>query len=172
MCRKIKCWGSEAEICVSSWFLPSCDFALSGVLVTDIMEKKQKKTKKKKQKNGKADETDRNSISLETGVIGALWAIGHTQSQGELTQESIPLIQGLTHSCPALVLSGSAGSHSLWPIGLSGSSVHGILQARILERLPCHPPGDLSDPGMNPCLLYCRWILYLLSHHGSQGNKS
>ena len=45
--------------------------------------------------------------------MGALWAIGHTQSQGELTQESIPLIQGLTHSCPALVLSGSAGSHSL-----------------------------------------------------------
>ena len=127
---------------------------------------------KKKNKNGRADGTDRNSISLETGVMGALWAIGHTQSQGELTQESIPLIQGLTHSCPALVLSGSAGSHSLWPTGLSGSSVHGILQARILERLPWHPPGDVSDPGMNPCLLYCRWILYLLSHHGSQGNKS
>ena len=29
-----------------------------------------------------------------------------------------------------------------------GSSVHGILQARILEGLPCPPPGDLPDPGM------------------------
>ena len=31
-----------------------------------------------------------------------------------------------------------------------GSSVHGILQARILEWLPCPPPGDLPDPGMEP----------------------
>ena len=29
-----------------------------------------------------------------------------------------------------------------------GSSVHGILQARILEWVPCPPPGDLPDPGM------------------------
>ena len=28
-----------------------------------------------------------------------------------------------------------------------GSSVHGILQARILERLPCPPPGELPNPG-------------------------
>ena len=33
---------------------------------------------------------------------------------------------------------------------LLGSSVHGILQARILEwsGLACPPPGDLSDTGM------------------------
>ena len=31
-----------------------------------------------------------------------------------------------------------------------GSSVHGILQARILEWLPFPPPGDLPDPGINP----------------------
>ena len=29
-----------------------------------------------------------------------------------------------------------------------GSSVHGILQARIVEWLPCSPPGDLPDPGI------------------------
>ena len=34
----------------------------------------------------------------------------------------------------------------------SGSSVHGILQARILSGLPFPPPGDLSDPGMHPLL--------------------
>ena len=31
-----------------------------------------------------------------------------------------------------------------------GSSVHGILQARILEWLPFLPPGDLPDPGVGP----------------------
>ena len=31
-----------------------------------------------------------------------------------------------------------------------GSSVHGILQTRILQRLPCPPPGDLPDSGMKP----------------------
>ena len=29
-----------------------------------------------------------------------------------------------------------------------GSSVHGILQARILEWVPCPSPGDLPDPGI------------------------
>ena len=34
-----------------------------------------------------------------------------------------------------------------------GSSVHGILQARILEGDACPPPGDLSDPGIEPASL-------------------
>ena len=44
-----------------------------------------------------------------------------------------------------------------------GSSAHGILQARILEWVPCPPPGDFSDPGIEPAsLVSCigRWILY------------
>ena len=48
-----------------------------------------------------------------------------------------------------------------------GSSVHGILQARILEWIACLPPGDLPSPGIEPAfpaasalLLHCRWILY------------
>ena len=32
----------------------------------------------------------------------------------------------------------------------SGSSVCGIFQARILERSPCPPPGDLPNPGIKP----------------------
>ena len=28
------------------------------------------------------------------------------------------------------------------------SSVHGVLQARIQEGLPCPPPGDLPNPGV------------------------
>ena len=44
-----------------------------------------------------------------------------------------------------------------------GSSVHGILQARILEWI-------FLTQGSNPCLLrllYCSWILLPLSHQGS-----
>ena len=33
---------------------------------------------------------------------------------------------------------------------LPGSTVHRILQARILEWLPCPPPGDLPDPAIEP----------------------
>ena len=33
---------------------------------------------------------------------------------------------------------------------LPGSSVHGILQARILEWAACPSPGDLSDLGLEP----------------------
>ena len=52
------------------------------------------------------------------------------------------------------------------PMGCSppDSSVHGILQARILEWLPYRPAGDLSKPGWNLGLPYCRQILYHLSH--------
>ena len=34
-----------------------------------------------------------------------------------------------------------------------GSSVHGILQARILEKVASSPPGDLPDPGIEPASL-------------------
>ena len=34
-----------------------------------------------------------------------------------------------------------------------GSSVHGILQARIIEWLSFPPPGDLPDPGIEPASL-------------------
>ena len=32
----------------------------------------------------------------------------------------------------------------------SGFSVQAVFQARILERMPFPPPGDLSDPGLKP----------------------
>ena len=36
---------------------------------------------------------------------------------------------------------------------LAGSSVHEILQARILEWLPCRSPGDLPNSGIEPSSL-------------------
>ena len=44
-----------------------------------------------------------------------------------------------------------------------GSSVHGILQARILDWVAMPFPSQGSNPG----LPYCRRILYCLSHQGS-----
>ena len=43
-----------------------------------------------------------------------------------------------------------------------GSSVHRILQARILEWVAI-----LFSRGSNPGLLHCRWIIYHVRHKGS-----
>ena len=45
-----------------------------------------------------------------------------------------------------------------------GSSVHGVLQTRILEWIL---QGIFPTQGLNPGFLYCRQILYCLSHRGS-----
>ena len=68
------------------------------------------------------------------------------------------------------VLSGSVVSDSLWP--------QGPYPARLLRpwrfsrqeywsELPCLPPGDLPNPGINPGLLPCRWFFYCVNHQGS-----
>ena len=73
------------------------------------------------------------------------------------TQHCVPLcVCVCTQSCPAIC----------YPMDCSppGSSVHGILQSRILG---CPPPVDLPNPGMKPMslgLLRGRWILYPLRH--------
>ena len=48
-----------------------------------------------------------------------------------------------------------------------GSSVHGILQATILERGAHFLLQIFPTQGSNPGLLHCRQILYHLSHQGS-----
>ena len=52
------------------------------------------------------------------------------------------------------------------PMDSPGSSVHGILQARILKWVAI-PQGIFSILGLNPGLPHCRQILYHLSHQGS-----
>ena len=46
-------------------------------------------------------------------------------------------------------------------------TVHGILQARILEWSLSLLQGIFPTQGSNPGLLHCRWILYQLSHKES-----
>ena len=50
---------------------------------------------------------------------------------------------------------------------LPGSSVHGILQARILERIAIPFSRDLLDPGIEPRSPVFRQILYHLNHQRS-----
>ena len=40
----------------------------------------------------------------------------------------------------------------------------GFSRQEYWSGLPCPPPEDLPDPGSNPGVLYCRQILYDLSH--------
>ena len=46
---------------------------------------------------------------------------------------------------------------------LPGSSVHGILQARVLDGLPFSSPGDLPNPGIEPGSPAWRQIIYHLN---------
>ena len=51
-------------------------------------------------------------------------------------------------------------------------TVHGILQARILEWVAFPFSRESSQPqGSNPGLPHCRWILYQLSHKGNPPPK-
>ena len=63
-------------------------------------------------------------------IIASIPAYVHTKS----LQLCLTLCDAMDHSLP-------------------GSSVHGILQARILDGLPCSPPGDLFDTGFKPMSL-------------------
>ena len=57
--------------------------------------------------------------------------------------------------CESELISCSVVSNSLHTMDYSllGSSVHGILHARILEWVAMPPPGDLPDPGIEPVSL-------------------
>ena len=43
----------------------------------------------------------------------------------------------------------------------------GFSRQEYCSGFPCPSPGDLPDPGMEPRLLHCRWILHHLSRLGS-----
>ena len=57
---------------------------------------------------------------------------------------------------------------TLWTVAPPGSSVHGILQARVLELDSLFLlQGIFPTQGSNPSIPHCRLILYCLSHQGS-----
>ena len=72
---------------------------------------------------------------------------------------SICSIALVTQLCPTL----------LTPMDYSmpGFSVHGILQAKILEWVPFPSPGTFWTQGLNVGLPHCRQIFYHLSYHSN-----
>ena len=58
--------------------------------------------------------------------------------------------------------------HNPMDYSLPGSSVHGIIQARILDWVAVpFSRAIFPTQRLNPSLLNCRWILYCLSHQGN-----
>ena len=55
-----------------------------------------------------------------------------------------------------------------WTVPRQTPLVHATLQARILEWLPCPPPGDLSNPGIQPTSPGLQVDSLLLSHRGRE----
>ena len=56
---------------------------------------------------------------------------------------------------------------NLWTIAHQAFLSMGFSRQEYLSGLPFPSPGDLPDLGIEPCLLHCRQILYLLSHQES-----
>ena len=80
--------------------------------------------------------------------LGHFWLIG-----------LIWKVKSISQSCPTLC---NPINYSPW-----GFSVHGIFQARILEKIPTLSRGSpllqgiFLTQGLNPCLLHCRQTLYI-----------
>ena len=70
-----------------------------------------------------------------------------------------PCVSIVTQSCPALC--------NPMDCSLSGSTIRGILQARILEWVASTFSRGSSDPWIEPKFPHCMQILYHLSHQGS-----
>jgi len=85
-----------------------------------------------------------------------LWKTSFNTTSGRSESEVKVLI---AQSCPTLC--------DLMDCNPTGSSVHGILQARILEWVHSPLQGILPTQRSSPGLLHCRQILYHLSHQGS-----
>ena len=50
---------------------------------------------------------------------------------------------------------------------MKASLCMGFSRQAYWSGLPCPPPGNLPDPGIEPGLLHCRLILYCLNYQGS-----
>ena len=70
--------------------------------------------------------------------------------------------------CRCTRLQHAYGSGVFWP----GSSVHGILQARIMEWFPFPSPRNLPDPGTEPESPVLQANLYHPSHQGSPATQN
>ena len=77
-----------------------------------------------------------------------------------LTKHILGCCYSVTESCPTLC--------DPMDCGPPGSSVPGILRQEYWSGLPCPPPGDLPNLGMEPSSLALQANSLLMSHRGSQ----
>ena len=71
----------------------------------------------------------------------------------ESMRQKVGMWQRARQKCACMLSHFSSALGDPMDYSLPGSSVHGILQARILEWLPFPSPGDLPDPGIEPTSL-------------------
>ena len=90
--------------------------------------------------------------------------IGRNMQRCKYVSVSVCVCVLVSQLCPAL-----CDPHGLY---LTGSSVLGILQARILEWVAIPFSRGSSNPGIKPSILHYRRILDHLNHLGSLGQYS
>ena len=86
----------------------------------------------------------------------------------ELCREWAITKDSKNHCC--VVLSHSVMSESLWSHGLGPARLlcsWGYSRQEYWSGMPCPPPGDLPNPGIEPRSPTLQQILYRLSHQGS-----
>ena len=71
--------------------------------------------------------------------------------------------------CVCVSRSVMSDSATPWPVARQAPLSMEILQARIPEWVAMPSSRGSSNPGIDPGLPHCRWILYQLSHQGSSG---
>ena len=116
--------------------------------------------------------------------IQSCWSCGHSLPN---TYQKSQLLEGkqvlnINHVVWSNILDSVSHSHHIGKVSQScptlcnpmdcsptSSSVHGVLQARILEwiAIPCSRGSSFQTQGLNLDFLHCRQILYHLSQQGS-----
>ena len=81
-------------------------------------------------------------------------------------------IKRVTKRCPVLSCSVMFDFLRLMDYSPQGASVHGILQARIMEWFPFPSPRNLPDPGTEPESPVLQANLYHPSHQGSPATQN
>ena len=113
------------------------------------------------QKNRKGHCGDKNNVHFHSGVERRYHRRNHITHHINVLKEERKW-SFVQYGGSRSVVSNSCGSM----VPLPGSSVHGILQARILKWVAISFSRDLPNPGIESGLLYFRQILYWLELQG------
>ena len=110
------------------------------------------------QRSGFSDETRRMRTSM------GLWGIeeynfGRTNSKSMAQTHGRNYVTEIIRNSCSVAKSSPTLCDSM-DCSPPGSSVQGILQARILEWVAIPSPGDLPNAGIESGLLHCWWVLY------------